>query len=384
MPFSSKPGAETLRAYAVLTAVGLTVFSAVPSFQAPDGHNFTAYYLFSLFAVMLLPVRWEVKAFAVVVAASCVQLMVMVACVTPKSLSPVFFKLYVSANCDYQFVLIFIGLYAAIRVIRPSRMRFLDFLCVVALAEVIRISLQRLGWDPVYVPVNGYQTIKYAAGSQGNDGWSAMVLALCVPGFLRKKLYIGLIPVFSALILKQSLVPAAAAIAAVGIHAFFTIPPKMRPWCALAAVSALVLYAVWDATGGRDTFTVSETGRIGHWIRAFGLCAVRESWLLGYGQGSWIFLFPKPGPTIFRAHCEPLQVWFELGAAGVLSLLFYARFLILRFAAAGRAGAGLTASSGMAAVIVCAAGNFPFHLAGVAAICVSWMAVFENWTEEGL
>jgi len=101
---------------------------------------------------------------------------------------------------------------------------------------------------------------------------------------------------------------------------------------------------------------------------------------LGYGLGSWRTLFNAAYeyPTILaQAHNEPVQVYFELGFMGVLAMLLYIRFLILGFIKAVKNSAGIYASAGMVAVILCSLGNFPFHLAGTAVLAVGWMAMFE-------
>lgn len=365
------PGIDGKRA-GLFAVLALVVFSAVPSFQAPDGHNFVAYYAIALLGVCLLPVHWTLQVFAGVCAASCAWLQIMVANVVPKTLSPKFFQLYISANCDFQFVLIFIGLYAVFRVLRPTMDGWLELLCWFALIEVVRVSLQRLGWDPVYVPVNQFSTITHAAGSQGNIGWSGMVLAMCAPGFFRPGRWWGLIPVGLAIVVLRSSVPALATASAIGMYAILKFSGKKRICAVLWAVFAAVLYHAFDP---------GTSGRLLILQKTIDISAVREAWILGYGLGSWIFLFPRPGAAFFRAHNEPLQIYFELGAAGVLALLLYARFLILRFVDGMRGERGVHASCGMAAVIVCAVCNFPFHLAGTAAIATGWLALFENQTE---
>jgi len=349
--------------------VALIIFSAVPGYQSADGHNFVAYYAIVLMGIGLLPVHWTVRLFVGVCAASCVWLQIMIANVEPRTLSSTFLRLYMSANCDFQFVAIFVALYAMIIIARPRMESWLNFLCWIALIEVVRISSQRLGWDPFLVPVNNAGTITVAAGSQGNVGWSGMMLAMCAPGFFRKGYWVGLVPVLGALYIETSLTPV---IAFCGAFLLYAIIKFRRTGAILATLAAFLLLALYIA------YDPGDSARFANWARAFELCKIRESWLLGYGLGSWIFLFPEPGTSFHRAHCEPLQVWFELGFFGVLAMLLYGRFLILRFLRYGRSGSGLIASAGMVAVILCSLGNFPFHLAGTAVIAVGWMGIFEH------
>nr|BDD47303.1 hypothetical protein 6 [bacterium] len=351
--------------------IAVIIFSAVPGYQAPDGHNFVAYYVILLFGISMLPIHWTVKLFSGICAGSCVWLQFMAANIEPRELAGTFLRLYMSANCDFQFVAIFISMYAAIIVLKPPMKSWLNFLCWIALVEVIRISAQRLGWDPVFAPMNDSATITDAAGSQGNIGWSGMVLAMCAPGFFRKGHWLGLLPLLGAFYIEKSLTPVIGFCGAVIVYAFF----KFRRSGALAGITAAVillgLYIVYDP---------GDSLRFANWARAWDLVKIRESWFLGYGLGSWIILFPEPGTSFHRAHCEPLQVWFELGFMGVLAMLFYARFLVTRLIAAGRSGAGLFATAGVASVLLCSLGNFPFHLAGTAVIAVGWLAMFEAHT----
>lgn len=357
----------------LFAVIAVIVFGFVPGYQSSDGHNFTAYYLIIAFCVGLLAVHWTVKLFAGVCAASCVWLQYMVANVQPRELMPRFFQLYTSANCDLQYVLIFVGLYAAIVWRNPSMDTWLNFLCLIALVEILRISGQALGWDPVLVPMNRSRAITDVGGSQGNIGWTGMVLAMCTPGFLRPRVAWGLIPLLGALYVERSLTPMIAVAGAIGLYALVVFRGRERLLCVLAAIFGLYLYQLYDP---------GDSARFANWARAWDLCKIRQAWFLGFGLGSWIFIFPEPGTSFHRAHCEPLQVWFELGFCGVAALLLYFRFIFVRFLEAGRSGAGLHASAGIVAVILCSLGNFPFHLGGCAIIAVPWMAMFECATRE--
>ena len=368
----------------MLALVAVITFSVVPSFQAPDGHNFVAYYLIILVAVGLVPIHWSVKVFVGICAASCVWLQVMTACVYPRELSVLFARLYISANCDFQFVVIFTGLYAMFVYARPKMETWLNFLAWVALVEVLRISVQRLGWDPFYVPVNLAKSITVAAGSQGNIGWSGAVLALCVPAFLRRVYWWGLIPLGLALYVEHSLTPVLAGTAAVLVYAVLNTRGTTR-----IIIIMLCIYAAgffWgyvDSGDGGHRFAV--------WRRAVDLSMHREAWLLGYGLGSWLVIFPD-GVHWFlrRTHNDILQVWFELGAMGVLAMGLYGWFVISRIIRArpwGRADRigrisnkrpdVIFAASGLVAVVLCSLGNFPFHTAGAAVVAVAWMGMFE-------
>lgn len=117
----------------------------------------------------------------------------------------------------------------------------------------------------------------------------------------------------------------------------------------------------------------------------------REAWLLGYGLGSWLVIFPD-GVHWFlrRTHNDILQVWFELGAMGVLAMGLYGWFVISRIIRArpwGRADKigrisnkrpdVIFAAAGLVAVVLCSLGNFPFHTAGTAVVAVAWMGMYE-------
>jgi len=370
----------------LLFVAAAIILGAVPGFQSMDGHNFLAYYGIVILGAWLMPVPKSIRFFVTVAAASCWWLQFMVANVDRKY-TFTFVRLYTSANSDFQFIVLFAGLYAVVRYLRPGQKLWLDFLCWVALIECLRISCQRLGWDPVYVPMNAGRTITEAAGSQGNIGWTGMVLAMCAPGFFRPRIWWGLLPVAAALYIQTSITPVVALSGGTFVWAWIRFGRVHALTAALAGVLLLALYNLYVdpiyAPGG------GLWARGPNWARAVDLCVGREAWLLGYGLGSWRFLFPTKEFSFFRAHCDPLQVWFELGWFGVLAMLLYARFLILRVAKvfeAKRLGfrrtteSGAVAAAAVAIVILCSLGNFPFHTAGCAVIAVGWLAMFDGAT----
>jgi len=336
--------------------------------MAADGHNFIAYYAVLMTGILFLPIPWPIKLFAWVCGLSCIQMQWMAA-----NLSAWFVKLYASANCDFQFILIFIVFLSLIILLKPSMNSWLNLLVVIALIEIMRISAQRLGWDPVFVPMGTCKTITVAAGSHGNIGWTGMALAMCGPAFFRKRLWIGLIPLAGALYILKSSTPVVALAAAGMLFALYRFSCRGRIWAISGILMAVLAYVIYDPVmigGGLNT-------RLMNWNRAWALCLGQSHSLIGYGLGSWIVLFPGGGFNFHRAHCEPIQVYFELGMLGVLVLLLYGRYLIKRFLDGGRGRASLLASCGMVTVIMCSLGNFPFHLAGTAIIAVGWMGIFE-------
>jgi len=367
---------KNIKTYGLFALIFVVVEGGVPGFQAPDGHNFMAYYLLACAGVFFVPVPNALRVFVLACAASCAWLMFMVANVQPKEMSLGFLKLYLSANSDFQFVLLFMALYTMVKAAGIRMEKWLDFCCVLALVEVFRLSCQRLGWDPFFSPMNQSVTILDGAGGQGNIGWTGMVLAACAIGFCRGRLWFGLIPVGFALVTLKSATPAIAAAGAVATLAFFRFRGTARLCVVLWACFAVILYLLYDP---------GDSSRFANWARGFDLSYQgRESWVLGYGLGTWIFLFPELGTTFHRAHCEPLQVFFELGFCGVLAMLLYFRWAILRTVRAiGKDGSPWLphAAGGLAAVTLCALGNFPFHLAGVAAVCVPMMAMFDRETD---
>lgn len=391
------------RTIAIIGLMAVVVFGAVPGFQAPDGHNFLAYYAIALLAVMALSIPWEIKAFATVAGASCFWLQFMVANVAPREAAVLFSRLYVSANCDFQYIVLFVLFYALVKRSRISMTAWLNFLAWAALIEIVRISLQRLGWDPIYTPVNISHSIADAAGSQGNVGWSGAMIAMCAPGFFRRGYWLGMIPVAGGLYLTHSMTPVIAVAGAFIVYAAFNFPLHRFLAGLMLALSASALMHALDP---------GDSARLANWARAWDLIQGRETWILGYGLGSWMFLFPEPGYLFERAHCEPLQVYFEMGFAGVVCLLLYGRFLVLRIYRSPEAvisdqssvnskttllhrspttdhrSRAFTdyrslVSSGMVAVILCSLGNFPFHLAGTAILAVAWMAIFDLATTGG-
>jgi hypothetical protein len=257
---------------------------------------------------------------------------------------------------------------------KPRMETWLNFLVLVALAECLRISAQTIWqWDYIYIPIEGKTFLK-PAGSQGNFGWTGAMLAMCAPGFFRRRLWLGLLPVVGALYIQWSSTPLIAFAGGLCIFILMGGFPKPAKLVIVgAAVAGLAIYNIYDP--------VSENTRWMNWARAWALCVNRESWLMGFGQGSWIMLFPdhKAGFNFYRAHNEFLQVWFELGMAGLAAVLFYlghaarAGALVLRHTAEGR-----FAITGLVTVVLCCMGNFPFHLAGTAMFCVVWIAMFEN------
>ena len=355
--------------YCLFALLWLIVFSAVPTFHAPDGHNFTAYYGIILLGILCLPIRWEIKIFGVVCAASCIWLQFMIAFVEP-AMKPLFIRLYASANSSFQFVAIFIAIYGIFIIKNPSFDTWLTLLRWMALVEIIRVCVQQFGWDPFYIPISGPMP-EIPAGSQGNQGWSGAMLAMCAPAFFDRRYAYGLIPLAGALYILKSTTPVIALVLSIIFYCYFMFNKKYVLAVTAAGLLAVLLYGGYDHASG---------ARFGAWMHAISLCLDREAWLLGFGLGSWPTLFPATyDQTVIwtHAHNEFIQLWFELGALGILCVLLYTRFLIISIINNYANRVLILAGSGIISIILCSMGNFPMHLSGTAVIAVGWLAVYE-------
>lgn len=115
----------------------------------------------------------------------------------------------------------------------------------------------------------------------------------------------------------------------------------------------------------------------------YTLPILAKHWVIGAGIGHWKVLFkgamPFDGCRWDMAHNDIYQMWAEMGVIPLLLLAWYFFDIINRF----KKEAILTyIAIGMITINAC--GNFPFHIAPLAMIALTWMAILEIQTRGNL
>ena len=108
-----------------------------------------------------------------------------------------------------------------------------------------------------------------------------------------------------------------------------------------------------------------------------GLRFLREHWIMGAGIGHWKFIFERGMPTAggtrwITAHNEYLQTWFEMGIGSIILVGLYFIDVIRRYHKRA-----LVPTMALILIAVNSAGNFPWHIAPLAVMALTWMAILE-------
>jgi len=130
--------------------------------------------------------------------------------------------------------------------------------------------------------------------------------------------------------------------------------------------------------GGKSIFSIwlyTLNYRLECW--KIGFRFLKEHWILGSGIGYWKYVFERVMPTAggtrwVTAHNEYLQTWFEMGIGAIILIGLYFIDVIRRYHKRA-----LVPTMALILIAVNSAGNFPWHIAPLAVMALTWMAILE-------
>jgi O-antigen ligase len=212
----------------------------------------------------------------------------------------------------------------------------LNIVCWLALVQVAMLTAQNCGYWLLLIPNNLAHTAiipnllvksgaKYAiCGFIGNPNMSGALLAVCMPAFFRNRWWWGLPLVFWGIHLSASLggtIPALTAFALFGI----------LKW---AETDKLPIFLFLMFLFGVSFIVYIANAQYGGLPQFFGIrwLVWEDTWkfivrhpIVGYGVGTFKQLYPQISAKSIsecfgHAHNEYLQLWFEMGLIGMVSM----------------------------------------------------------------
>lgn len=286
------------------------------------------------------------------------------------------FPFYTSASF-FAFYAVFVGcLWYGMIVMTTSKdtcRHLMDAMCVAALFQVGWQSLQVMGIDPVYRYVGGGQPPP--VGLLANVNETSAFLAFCFPAFLRGKWkYLIWVPVLGIIWTKASMgyVSLAAGVM------FYTVVTYERQcfkaglgfWLAFITVGTIALYFKFVDPPGMERI----------WVWKIGLEKFTQHWVLGSGIGHWKIIFKNPmvtGTRWMTAHNEFVQGLFEMGAVFGACITGYYIRLVRNYTKAM-----VIPATAIIIISVNAFGNFCFHIAPLAMMSLTWIAIADIYIKE--
>jgi hypothetical protein len=249
----------------------------------------------------------------------------------------------------------------------------MDAMCVAALFQVGWQFLQVMEIDPVYRYVGGGQPPP--VGLLANVNETSAFLAFCFPAFLRGKWkYFLWVPVLGIVWTRASM-GYVSLIAGVMFFISFAYDRKyfnarVGFWFSVLLVGTIAVYFQFVDPPGVERF----------WVWKIGLTKFTQHWIFGSGIGHWKIVFKKPmvtGTRWMTAHNEFVQGLFEMGVPFIICIIGYYVGIVR-----GYAKDNLIPLTAIVIISVNAFGNFCFHIAPLAMVAVTWIAIADIYIKE--
>lgn len=251
-------------------------------------------------------------------------------------MQPAAYNVYTqSVYITTQTILIFIVFYECIKKwITVQRIELLlNIICLIGVLQTLLMIVQFNGlW--VYIIPKGISTGNYVylgisndtlVGFTSNRNMASSLLALCLPAFFRKKIWVLAPLIFTGLLLSKSwggMLPAAIFMV---IYAIIKAPKKTRLYSLLFIPILFTMFYMIDPN-------LTLSGRGNAWSIAIQNIIPMKPWL-GWGTGQFRFVFPVimknffdyGGESYRQLHNEYIQLLFEYGIIGVsaIALTFF-------------------------------------------------------------
>lgn len=264
-----------------------------------------------------------------------------------------------------------------------DRNTILNIFCVVALANVLMLFLQGfINYDPIHSTVppawgldSDWDRVPNVGLMDCQNSASAL-LAISAPAFFRKKWVWCLIPLGIGFVLAKTFAgPMAVSIAAVvfGIIHY----KKVRIWILL--ICSVFLFGYYTFVDKPDTSWRLKTWKIGADL-------YKQHWIFGSGIGHWKDVFGskqmskaitnytgKQMEIMAQAHNEPLQAIFEMGIGAAIIMAGYLFSVFRKYKKDA-----LIPMMALLIIIIDSLVFFPFHIALIAMISLTWMALLQG------
>ena len=241
----------------------------------------------------------------------------------------------------------------------------LDIICLIAILNLIFMILQYYRIDPIFERHYRFGRETSLTGFMANKNLASLLFAYCFPAFLRRRRFWGVVTVIiPGLIMSRS----CGGMVAVGAGAIFYLVMTDRLWWTIPVVGAGLWYIFFDMPSfGRWEKVVAGLGVMGRNLEAGNYAPV----LLGGGIDSWKNIFSKFGAA--QAHNDVFQAFFEMGLGYLIVVTGYTTRILLYLKRYN-----LRDLTAMVTVTVGAMVHFPFHIAGLAMLGVTWMGLLER------
>ena len=255
---------------------------------------------------------------------------------------------------------------------RDSIGLYLDVMCAIAIYNLLAQVIQ---YEKILWLLKNQENV--IVGFMANPNEASALYVFCLPAFLRKG-WVKYIPlVFLGIYLSSS---------AMGYMCVVVGSLAIVYWARLEFLKtgefqksalmfgltgsgiAVILYYLMFAP------VESLTLRVQVWIATFKV--LKQHWITGCGIGHWKTLFTAPmpfdGKRWMTAHNEFYQLWAEMGIVPLIILAGYFINIFKRYIDAARLSV-----LALILISVNSFGNFPFHIAPLALIAVTWFGIME-------
>jgi hypothetical protein len=238
----------------------------------------------------------------------------------------------------------------------------LDAMVIIALANVLFLIIQQFNYDPrlLYSRIGEMPPV----GLTANRNEVSCLLAICAPACFRSGRRWAIPLVVAGLVMAKSFI----GVLAIGCGlVFFMAMQGLYFWAALIPILGITAFVLFvDAPGFTARWELIKVGWTLYWKMKHPLA--------GAGLGHWAIASGKfiPGLWWKYAHNEMFQGMFEMGLGFIVVFGGYMINVIRRFQR--RAALPIMA---LLIILVTCTGFFTFHIATIAAVSITWLAILE-------
>lgn len=265
-----------------------------------------------------------------------------------------------------------------------ARRRILNTICIIALVNIGMILSQGfINFDPIHVAIapvwdSGSWDRVPNVGLMDCTNSASALLAICSPAFLRKRWIWCLIPLFVAMVLTKTFAGPLAVGVALAVFGIVYLKSRKQV-ISIVLLCLLLLSGYWMLVDRPDASWRWKTWKI-------GIDLYTQHWAFGSGIGHWKEVFSTEQMSkaitgnsgryrefMAHAHNEYVQGIFEMGIGFAILMIGFAVSIFRRYQ--------FEAVLPAAAVLILAVDSFvffPFHIALLAMIGITWLAMLES------